>query len=158
MIYFVFLLKSLAFCKKGTRYPMQRGWIVLWVYLSPLTAKGLATAHVDESFESNCVCCFLLAGTGDSAAPSRWERWPWGVTWVFCPLQGQGLSLTGRELVGLVYICSTVGLDICLFYGWCNGGWSLPPSAALCIEYHCYSPVGPSRRGNTSIAVPDHLK
>lgn len=99
-----------------------------FAYLSPLTAKGLATAHVDESFESICVRCFPFPGSTQPVAAVSVER-----DVGFLRLQRQGLSPTGRDLVGLVYICSTVGLDICLSYGWHNDRRSLPPSAALSV-------------------------
>lgn len=76
----------------------------------------------------------------------------------FLPLRRQGLSITGRELVELVYICSAVGLVICLSYGWHSNRWSLPPSARLCISYHCYSPFGSSRRGNNLVSSPWTLR
>lgn len=72
----------------------------------------------------------------------------------FLPLLRQGLSPSGRELVGPVCMCSTAGLDVCPVAG-----------VTVLISPPCQQGSAcnviiqsPSRGGNTSGAVHDLLK
>lgn len=104
---------------------------------------------VDCTGSSDSSCRWVLWKQLRPLLPFGWQGWFSSTRSVgavtlgrdvgFLPLQGQGLSPTSRELVGLVYVCGTVGPDICLFYGWCNDGWSLPPPAALCMLQSLWS-------------------
>lgn len=109
-----------------------------------LTAKALATAHVNEYSESSRVCCFLFPSVGDSAVGSLY-----GVTWVFCPCRGRDWAL----LAGNWW-------DFCIFAIWLDLIFVWPVGDLfLCLQhFECNTAFSSSRWGTTFIAAHNHLK
>lgn len=115
------LLKPVGFCKKGTRYLMQRGWIVLWVCLAlPVDCQGSSGSSCQQVLWKQ-LCLLLpfprrewLSSTQSVGAISL------GGDTRFLPLQRQGLSPTSRELMGGIepYRQGIDGACVHLQYSW----------------------------------------